>query len=393
MIRTLGPLEIAQDGSLRSFYFWTALSKVSLLTPFFALYVAHRVGATTSEVALLFATYSAVRFLTEVPLGIVADQIGERATLQFSQAAALAAAALFAFGPFPALVVRQALFAVSESAMSGAQESLLYRLCAASTGDDRIAYQEAQPAFVAAAWWGIVAGGVFGAFVVWWSLDALGPATVAVAVLKLSSSLFLPSVPRETSGAPPIQSPSAAVKYIAEVQFWFFIGGLILFLLSTTYFMIQPLLNELGLADARNGLMYSGVTIFAAYAAHATNRLNGWFASPAKAVLAALCLLGMAVALLYQANSLIVVTMAMAILRFSWGWLGAGLTTTLNSALPLGSPRATILSLQSLLTSILGAAALGGVAALHLTATMSLLVLLGLVGMIASAVLIYLIRN
>ena len=172
---------------IRTSYVWTFLSKLSVLTPFFALFLAHRLGVGTAEITLLFATYSATRLLSEVPLGALADRIGETPTLRLSSALALAAVVCLVFGPLWALFVGQALFALSESASSGVQESLLYRL----SDDDEthgVPYRQAQPAFNSAAWSGIVCAGALGALIAAASLDLLehrrrprrGPRTPAV---------------------------------------------------------------------------------------------------------------------------------------------------------------------------------------------------------------------
>ena len=62
------------------------------------------------EISLLFATYCATRVLGEVPLGLLADWIGETPTLRLSSVLALAGVACLAFGPLPALFLGQALF-------------------------------------------------------------------------------------------------------------------------------------------------------------------------------------------------------------------------------------------------------------------------------------------
>ena len=121
MSSSLGPRRILATPGLRVLYLWTFLSKLSVLAPFLTIFLAHRVGVGTAEIALLFATYSAMRVLSEVPLGMLADRIGETPTLRTSSALALAGVACLAFGPLPALFLGQALFALFESASSGVQ--------------------------------------------------------------------------------------------------------------------------------------------------------------------------------------------------------------------------------------------------------------------------------
>jgi MFS family permease len=395
--QTLSPLRLLASPFVRTFYVWAILSKVSLLTPFFALFLAHRLGVTTSTIAMLFATYSAVRFVTEVPLGILADRVGETITLQFSSVVALGAIALLAFGPLPALFVGQALFAISESASSGAQQALLYRVCAQDRSQDWISYQEAEPAFTSAAWSGVVCAGFLGTLVVWWSMDALGPASVMIAGLACAASLCLPILPldqrlrkREILS---VRELAAAIWQRGTFQLWFWMGAIVAFVLSVTYFTIQPLLNERDLAGPANGILYSAVTAFAAYAAHITNSLNNRFSTLYQALLAGLGMLTLAILFLFWADSLIAIFIAMAGLRFAWGWLGATSITALNTAIPIDEMRATILSVQALLTNVFNATALAGFASLRLLPGSILLVLAVVVAAAGSIMLFVVIRK
>ena len=379
MSSSLGPRRILATPGLGVLYLWTFLSKLSLLAPFFAIFLAHRVGVGTAEIVLLFATYSATRVLSEVPLGMLADRFGETPTLRLSSVLALAGMACLAFGPLPALFLGQALFALSESASSGVQESLLYRLCNDRSEEGHPSYRQAQPAFTSAAWTGVVAAGALGTSVATVSLELLGGAAVAVAAVAFLLSLRLPLVrasrDRAETEALRLHQLFQAIADAAEFRFWFFAGACSAFVLTVTYFTIQPLLNELELAGPGNGLLYSAVTVFAAWGAHLTTRLNSVFRSWHSAAAAALALAVLGILGLRFSVSLAMVLVAMALLRFAWGWLDATCTTAVNEAVPIDGLRATILSMQSLFSGLLSVAALVAFAGLGLSAESMLVVL------------------
>ena len=397
MSRSLGPRRILATPGLRVLYMWAFLSKLSVLAPFFAIFLAHRVGVGTAEISLLFATYCATRVVSEVPLGLFADRIGETPTLRLSSVLALAGVASLAFGPLPALFLGQALFALSESASTGVQESLLYRLRNDKTEGGRFPYRQVQPAFTSAAWAGVVAAGALGTLVATVSLDLLGITAVAVAAVVFLLSLRLPhahaSQDRTKTEALRLRQLFLALADAAEFRFWFFAGACSGFVLTVTYFTIQPLLNELDLAGPGNGLLYSAVTVFAAWGAHLTTRLNARFRSWHAAAAAALALAVLGILGLRLSMSLAMVLVAMAALRFAWGWLEATCTTAVNEEVPIDGLRATILSMQSLLAGLLSVAALVAFAGLGLSAE-RMLVILAMVAAAGSALtVVFLIRR
>lgn len=379
MSSSLGPRRILATPGLAALYLWAFLSKLSVLTPFFAIFLAQRVGVGTAEINLLFATYCATRVLGEVPLGLLADRIGETPTLRLSSALALTGVACLVFGPLPALFAGQALFALSESASSGVQESLLYRLCADEGRRGLPTYRQAQPAFTSVAWAGVATAGVFGTTAAVVSLELLGGTAVAAAGLAFLLSLRLPHAPaqhdRTETEALRLRQLFRVLANTAAFRFWFFVGASAGFVLTVTYFTIQPLLNELDLAGPANGLLYSAVTVLAAAGAHVTVRLNSMFKSWHAAAAAALALVVLAVLGLRFSVSLAMAFVAMAVLRFAWGWLGATCTTAVNEEVPVDGLRATILSAQSLIAGLFSTTALFVFAYLGLSAESMLEVL------------------
>jgi ABC-type bacteriocin/lantibiotic exporter with double-glycine peptidase domain len=121
--------------------------------------------------------------------------------------------------------------------------------------------------------------------------------------------------------------------------------------------------------------LYSAVTVFAAYSAHITNRLNSFFSDTYSALLGAIFLLVLSICILLLASSLVTVFIAMAALRFAWGWLSATSTPELNMAIPRDDMRATIMSVQSLISGLLSVAALSAFATTGLSSHAILYVL------------------
>ena len=101
--QNLGPRRILTTPGLKALYLWTLLSKLSVLALFFATFLAYRVGVGATEIGLHYATYCATRVFSEVPLGMLAERIGETTPLRPSSVPALAGVSCHAFGPVPAL--------------------------------------------------------------------------------------------------------------------------------------------------------------------------------------------------------------------------------------------------------------------------------------------------
>jgi MFS family permease len=114
---------------------WAAVSDLVPLYPVYALFFAET-GLSDAAISALFAIWSTVGLLTEVPLGAVADRFSRRAALIAAgvvQAAGYALwTALPGFGAFAAGFV---LWGVAGSLVSGSLEALLYDgLVAAKAG-------------------------------------------------------------------------------------------------------------------------------------------------------------------------------------------------------------------------------------------------------------------
>ena len=373
---------IVSDRQFLPLYLWSFASRMLLLTPFFALFLANRLGIGTAEITLLFATYSVARLVSEVPLGVLADRLGEVPTLRLSSLLMAFGVTLLVFGPLPALFVAQALIACAESASSGTQEALLYRLCSTTAYEAPVIYSDAQSVFNSAGWAGIVTAGAIGSLMSLWSLQILGLASLIISLGTLSLSFFLQRPKHATEQTSDngwsFRTLTGDLLSDGALQFWFLLGATLSTLLTLAYFTIQPLLNELDLAGTGNGVLYSAVTVFASYGAFITNRLNSRLASRRITLVVSVSLMITAILGLRLSGSLIEVFFSMAALRFSWGWLDTNLTIALNEAMHTDEMRATLLSLQSLIVSLFTALVLALFSAFAVSALAALAVLIGL---------------
>jgi MFS family permease len=169
---------------------WALLADAVPLYPLYALLFT-ATGLSVPEISALFAIWSAVAVLTEVPSGALADRFSRRSCLAaagFLQAAAYTAWVLMP--GFPGFALGFVLWGFGGSLASGAKEALLYDGLAAAGAQEhyarvagRVAAMElvAQIPVAAAATWLFSAGG-FG-LVGWVSVGTCAAAGVVAAAL------------------------------------------------------------------------------------------------------------------------------------------------------------------------------------------------------------------
>ncbi len=394
MNRTLNPLTLLQTPGLRIIAVWTFFDRVLLLTPFFAIFLAARLNVSTAEIAMLYATYTAARLLTELPFGVLADRFGEARMLRLASLLALIAALTLAYGPMPALFVGQVFFAMSESASSGIRDAYLYRLCKHQEDQHGWSYNEAQPAIIAFGWSGIVFAGVTGTLLAMISMKALGLGAVFFATIALAVTIWLETLPKtkidhnSRDTLLQIKLTFFALLGSRSFCFWFCTMTVLTFVLTVSTFVIQPLLVETNLAGPGNGLLYSAVTVLAVYGAHLTNWLKSIFRSSQHSLIGGIGLLAVALGLLLLAESFVTIFVAMAFLRFAWGWLGGTMTPALNASIPDDTLRATILSASSLAVGLLGTVTLNLFAVFEFSTEEMLSTLLIIVGIVGVSTLV-----
>jgi MFS family permease len=105
---------------------WAAVSDLVPLYPLYSLLFADR-GLSDATISVLFAIWSTVGLITDVPLGAVADRFSRRSALVAAGALQAAGYALWTVAPgFPAFAGGFVLWALSGSLVSGALEALIY---------------------------------------------------------------------------------------------------------------------------------------------------------------------------------------------------------------------------------------------------------------------------
>ncbi|MFF8845758.1 MFS transporter [Streptomyces sp. NPDC015127] len=110
----------------RKLYAYAGLEDFVLLYPVYALLFAEN-GLTTAEISSLFAVWSVVGLLVEVPSGVWADVVSRRAMMVAGPLLSAAGFALWAVTPsYAAYAAGFALWGIGGSLRSGAMEALVH---------------------------------------------------------------------------------------------------------------------------------------------------------------------------------------------------------------------------------------------------------------------------
>jgi MFS family permease len=188
---------------------WTALGHVSPYYPLYALLFLST-GLTEGQVSGLFALWSGVGFLAEVPAGALADRWSRRGSLVLASLLEAGAFALWTARPgLPAYAAGFALWGLGGALESGAAEALLF---------DGLTAAGAPGAYARVTGW-ITATQLVttlpaaGLAAVLWSAGGfalVGWASVAVCLLTAAAAAALPEPPRtgdpEDDGGGPLRS-------------------------------------------------------------------------------------------------------------------------------------------------------------------------------------------
>ncbi|MBW0137084.1 MFS transporter [Pseudonocardia abyssalis] len=118
---------------------WALLSDAVALYPLYALLFSDT-GLSDAEISLLFATWSVVGIVAEVPTGALADRFSRRTSLVASGVLQAAGFALWTAAPgFGAFAAGFVLWGLGGVLASGAQEALLYDGLAAAGAEQHYA--------------------------------------------------------------------------------------------------------------------------------------------------------------------------------------------------------------------------------------------------------------
>jgi MFS family permease len=118
---------------------WALLAEVVPLYPLYALLFTAK-GLSVAEISALFAIWSAVGLLTEVPSGALADRFSRRSCLVAAGLLQAAGYLVWVLLPgFPGFALGFVLWGLGGSLVSGAQEALLYDGLAAAGAKEQFA--------------------------------------------------------------------------------------------------------------------------------------------------------------------------------------------------------------------------------------------------------------
>ena len=308
-------------------------------------------GVSVLEMAAIESVSLVLALVLEVPWGVLADRIGYRRTLLVCNGLFLASKVVFwqaeSFGAF---LTERILLSVVVAGLSGVDTAMLYRSCG-GTDSQRVFgfYESLQTA-------GLLAAAVVYATAVGERYDLAAGLTAVSYALAAGLTLLLREVEAETSPA------SGERKCIWELLamlkrpgvLWFLVGAA---LLQETHQVITVFLNQLqydraGMSAGAMGYAYTAVTVAG---------LSGMFSARftqglgEKRMMYSCCgAAGVACVLLAVTQNAVASVAAVLALRVSFTLLQP-LQTEIRNRQVTGADRATMLSVQAVVMSSVGA--------------------------------------
>lgn len=337
---------------------WVAANRFMPLMPFFTLCLEELYGWGTEEVIQLFAIYTATRFCSEVPTGLVADRTGPRGAVVAGSASSLLGLSLFLSGTFTWVAVGEVLIALGESLVSGAADMLLFAYCGSPCdGVDKArgVYESALSRYMGFAWASVAVSALAGQGL--YMVHTRGPilGSIAGAAIAMVLALRLPRTPNgiRRKGVLGLWHALGSLLGSRSVLAWFLLGACFSALVVTAFQLVQPLLSARGLAGPSNGLVYFVMTCFAVLGTRLQPTLSAWRGATTWGIPISLTLLCLVFLGLGFAENLLVFVVAFAGFRVLWGWSGTVFVGSLNQSLPSDEVRATVLSLSAMTSSLL----------------------------------------
>ncbi len=117
---------VGMDWQVAKIYCFKFLDDFLLIAPFYALFFSEA-GVSAAQLAIIFATWSVVTFILEIPSGVVADTFDRRWVLFGAQLARAAGCVLwFVYPSFITFVFGMALWGVKSAFTSGTFQALTF---------------------------------------------------------------------------------------------------------------------------------------------------------------------------------------------------------------------------------------------------------------------------
>jgi MFS family permease len=364
-------------GTLRAYFRYQATANCVFFAPVFYVYYEERVGLAVSTILFVQSYYLAVRSVFDLPLGALADRYSRRACLVVYGLGLVAGSTLvLAWPTFAGVVVAETIFAIGGAARSGADSAFLYDALKSAGRLDLYTRAEgrAQAIMSLASGATAVAGGLLA------SADLRLP-YVATATAAAVSVVLVGRMPEGRGVHDPSRPPlarllreAAAVTAGSSAVRW--VIGLATFAVVAShvyYYLQQPYLRAVGIPIALFGAFFALTKVMTALVSNAAHRVDAATgARGAAAIMSITPVVGL------SAMSAITSPLGAALLltRGVLDGLWQPLTNVYLNRLVDSRVRATMLSVQSVVSRFALAAALAGLgvgtARVGLAATLAL---------------------
>jgi len=318
--------------------------------PFLGLFLATRKGFDNASILQFLALYPIVEGLLEVPAGIFADRVGEKASLMIGTLLRTAALFMVVCGNGLMIVSGQVLLAAGDAFCSGCDHAMLFHYF---QGED---YDKVVADCTALSWTAGALAAFSGYFLarvdVTWPFIATGVAfALNIAVVRSLPPL---AIHREKDTSAVLRRTLSSLAGNRRLRYWFLVATLLNAAILTGYLSLQALLNEKGFAGAGNGLLYAAATVFAVLGSiwSKSRRFRSDSADPRLVVLAMGVALAFCFWLIPAATNLAILGFSLCILRVVWGCSGPYLVRQVNASFSDHSIRSTVLSCHALASSV-----------------------------------------
>ena len=337
-------------------YLFFFLSKFSIYTPFFALFMHNIKSFDNNQILLLYSVFSLATFLSEVPSGMLADKFSEHRMLLIGSILLFLSTLMLAFGDFAVVFLGEIFFALSTSFFSGTDQSYFYKYYGLHKDyfqNKKISFQDFLGNGLSFSWLALALSALLGRYLSIFSsyLPFIGTAIINFVlifnVLRMENII----VKRENNYLTIFTKSANHIFNSQNLKKWIIIGALTSSCIIIGYQMLLPYLNELNVASSDNGYLIFIITLFAFF----SSRFQGIFRKTNISDLFIVLLSYLIIALLflgyYFTNNFGAVLIISSIYRFTWGLITPYLINKTNSFINEETLRSTIISIQSLLSS------------------------------------------
>jgi hypothetical protein len=336
--------------TLIKYYIYFFLSSFNSYMPFLGLFLATQKGFDNRAVLQFMAIYPIVEGLLEVPAGIFADRMGEKASLMVGNLLRTVAVFFIIAGSSPLALLGQGLIAAGDAFCSGSDHAMLFH-CFRKNDYGRVVSN-----CTALSWAASGLAAFLGYFLakhdVSWPFIATGAAlTLNTVVIYTLPRIEMVRNKRLTAV---FTQAAHCLVHNPRLRYWFLVATFLNVSILAGFLSIQALLNETGLAGAGNGLLFSAVTIFAVLGSLLSKSKKAILADsdPKKVTLTLAVILSLCFWIMPTVKSIVVIGFAMCLLRLVWGYSGSYLMKQMNNSFDDHSIRSTILSCHALICSL-----------------------------------------